>query len=285
MIKVNGYEITEKEFDMALEERKYVLRKKTLDKKDIEEVKDILIDGALMLKTAGDDNIGVSESDIESMISDIKKNFKTEEEFLEILAKTGDNPETLRDRVERNLKLRNFVQKKFFDSTDVSDEDMQKYYDQYPERFNKSEEVRASHILFAESDIDTALEIHEKLTETDADFAEHAKKHSTCPSGQNGGDLGFFDRGKMVPEFEKAAFETPVGQISDLVQSQFGYHIIKVTDKREGGKFELNEIKKELKQSMVNSIVNHKIHKFTEELRKTADIQIDSETMSKKIPS
>ncbi len=285
MIKVNGYEITEKEFDMALEERKYVLKKKTLEKNDIEEVKDILIDGALMLKTAGDENIKVNGSDIEEMISDIKKNFKTEEEFLAILAKTGDNLNTLRDRVERNLKLRNFVQKKFFDSTEVSDEDMQKYYDQYPERFNKSEEVRASHILFAESDKETALEIHEKLTETDADFAEHAKKHSTCPSGQNGGDLGFFDRGKMVPEFEQAAFATQVGQISDLVQSQFGYHIIKVTDKREGGKFELNEIKDQLKQSMVNSIVNHKIHKFTEELRGTADIQIDEEIFSKKIPS
>jgi peptidyl-prolyl cis-trans isomerase C len=219
------------------------------------------------------------------MVSQIKKNFKTDKEFEDVLAKTGDDPETMRERVERNLRLRNFVVKKFFDDTKVSDDDMRKYHDQFPERFIKGEEVRASHILFNEAEKDSALEIHEKLTEQGADFSECAKLHSVCPSGENGGDLGFFDRGKMVPEFERAAFDTAVGHISDIVQSQFGYHIIKVTDRREGGKFELDEIKDSLRQSMINSIVNHKINKFTSELRETADIQIDQEILTKKFSS
>ncbi len=283
MIKVNGYEITEKEFDMALEERRHVLKKNILDKRDVVEVKDILIDGALMLKSARDENTGVEQKDIDEMVNSIKKNFKTEKEFEEIISKTGDTLSSLRERVKRNLMLRNFVLRKFFDETEVSDGDLEKYYNQFPERFTKGEEVRASHILFNESDKDTALEVHEALTEGGDDFAEKAKLHSRCPSGENGGDLGFFDRGKMVPEFEKAAFETEVGQISDLIQTQFGYHIVKVTDRRAGGKFELGEIKEQLRQSMVNSIVNNKIMNYTQELRKSAEIIIDEDLLNKKM--
>lgn len=284
MIKVNGYEITEKEFDMALEERKYALRKNELEKRDVEEVADILIEGALMLEKAAGENITVSDQDIEDMIAKMKQSFKSEEDFLKVLEKTGDDMNTLRVRVERNLKLRNFVLKKFFEDTKVSDEDLLKYYEQYPERFTRGEEVRASHILFAETEKETALNVHEKLTEQNGDFAEEAKLYSICPSNEKGGDLGFFDRGKMVPEFEKAAFATPVGEISDLVQSQFGYHIIKVTDKRKGGKFELDEIREQLRQSMINSIVNHKIRKYTSELKAKADVQIDTGILSSKFP-
>ena len=284
MIKVNGYEITEKEFDMALEERKYVLKRHVLEEKEVEEVADILIEGVLMLEKAAGENITVSDQDIDDMISKMKQSFKSEEDFLKVLEKTGDDMNTLRVRVERNLKLRNFVLKKFFEDTKVSDEDLLKYYDQYPERFSRGDEVRASHILFAETEKETALNVHEKLTEHNGDFAEEAKLYSICPSKENGGDLGFFDRGKMVPEFEKAAFATPVGEISDLVQSQFGYHIIKVTDKREGGKFELDEVREQLRQSMINSIVNHKIRKYTSELKGKADIQIDTGILSSKFP-
>ncbi|MBN2858387.1 MAG: peptidylprolyl isomerase [Candidatus Delongbacteria bacterium] len=284
MIKVNGYEITEKEFDMALEERKYVLKRHVLEEKEVEEVADILIEGALMLEKAAGENITVSDQDIDDMISKMKQSFKSEEDFLKVLEKTGDDMNTLRVRVERNLKLRNFVLKKFFEDTKVSDEDLLKYYEQYPERFARGDEVRASHILFAETEKETALNIHEKLTEEKGDFAEEAKLYSICPSKENGGDLGFFDRGKMVPEFEKAAFATPVGEISDLVQSQFGYHIIKVTDKREGGKFELDEVREQLRQGMINSIVNHKIRKYTSELKEKADIQIDTGILSSKFP-
>jgi peptidyl-prolyl cis-trans isomerase C len=284
MIKVNGYEISEKEFDMACAERKFISKKKQLEKHEIEEVVNVLIDAVLMLETAKQENITVDETELSGTISKMKKSFKTEEDFKAALAKTGDTEESIKERVMKNLKLRNFVRKKFFDDTHVSDDDLNKYYDQYPERFNKGEEVRASHILFSEADKDKALEIHELLLNGD-DFAETAKLHSQCPSGQNGGDLGFFDRGRMVPEFELAAFEMQPGEISDIVQTQFGYHIIKLTDKKTGGKFELEEVREQLRQSMENSIVNHKIKKYTEKLRNEAEIVIDTEKLSKKFPA
>ena len=90
-------------------------------------------------------------------------------------------------------------------------------------------EVCASHILVKTEE--EAIKIKEKIQSGETTFEEMAKKHSLCPSRQVGGELGCFGRGQMVPEFEKAAFALPVGQISDPVQTQFGYHLIKVTEK------------------------------------------------------
>ena len=90
-------------------------------------------------------------------------------------------------------------------------------------------EVRASHIL-----VKTESEANELLGQIKAgqDFAELAKKHSDCPSGSRGGDLGFFTKGRMVKEFEDAAFGMEPGQVSEPVKTQFGYHLIKVTESR-----------------------------------------------------
>ena len=90
--------------------------------------------------------------------------------------------------------------------------------------------VKASHIL-VDSERE-ALNIKREIESGKTSFAEAARKHSKCPSGRNGGDLGFFGRGQMVPEFERAAFTLPVGQVSMPVQTQFGYHLIVVTDAR-----------------------------------------------------
>ena len=91
--------------------------------------------------------------------------------------------------------------------------------------------VRASHILVKTEDQAWALKT--KLTEG-ADFSDMAMTYSMCPSKEKGGDLGYFGRGQMVPEFEYAAYSTPVGQVSDPVKTRFGWHLIKVTRKMRG---------------------------------------------------
>lgn len=90
-------------------------------------------------------------------------------------------------------------------------------------------EVRASHLLVP-SQAD-ALKCREEIT-SGTDFADVAKRVSSCPSSSRGGDLGYFKRGQMVPQFDKAAFELPVGQLSEPIQTQFGWHLLVVTDKR-----------------------------------------------------
>nr|WP_282705996.1 peptidylprolyl isomerase [Desulfatibacillum aliphaticivorans] len=124
----------------------------------------------------------------------------------------------------------------------VTDAEIRKFYDDNLEsRFTKPEEVRASHILFGTKDAKTAeekeaikkqaQEVLLKAKKPGADFAALAREYSSCPSKEKGGDLNFFTKERMVPEFSKAAFSMEVGEISSLVETQFGYHIIKVTDK------------------------------------------------------
>ena len=93
--------------------------------------------------------------------------------------------------------------------------------------FGSKEKVRCSHILV--EDKQKAEELLQSL-KNGADFSELAKQHSKCPSGRSGGDLGKFGRGKMVKEFDAVAFDLEVGQLSDLVKTQFGYHVLKRTE-------------------------------------------------------
>jgi peptidyl-prolyl cis-trans isomerase C len=91
-------------------------------------------------------------------------------------------------------------------------------------------EVRASHIL-VESETEAA-QLRQEIVGGQKEFAEAAKAVSKCPSGRNGGDLGFFGRGRMVPEFDQAAFTQPVGEVSEPIKTQFGYHLLVVTETR-----------------------------------------------------
>ena len=91
-------------------------------------------------------------------------------------------------------------------------------------------EVRASHILV--SNVYQAEQIRKDILDGNGTFEEYAQIYSKCPSGQKGGDLGYFKRGQMVPQFEVAAFNLPVGEISKPIWTQFGWHLIKVTDRR-----------------------------------------------------
>lgn len=131
-----------------------------------------------------------------------------------------------------------------------ADEKAQKaYFEKNKEQFG-NKQVRASHILMDKED--EAQKVLDEVNKAGSDFAALAKKHSKDPgSGTNGGDLGLFGRGRMVPEFEKAAFNTPKGKVvPTLVKSQFGYHIIKVVDVQGDDKAEFDKVKDQVKQRL-----------------------------------
>lgn len=131
----------------------------------------------------------------------------------------------------------------------ISQEEARAYYDEHPEQFVDPASVRASHILVEdEAKAEAVLkEIGEGVS-----FEEAAQKYSKCPSNAKGGDLGFFTRGKMVPEFEEAAFAMATGEISQPVKTQFGSHIIKVVEKKEAATTPFDEIEAQLTQHLLS---------------------------------
>lgn len=141
-----------------------------------------------------------------------------------------------------------YVIKTVLESVSVDDEEIRKFYEDNQDSFGETQKVKASHILVG--DLEKAEKLYNEILDG-ADFAQIAKENSTCPSSKQGGDLGLFGRGQMVKEFENSAFSLEIGEISKPVKTQFGYHLIKLTDKVKEKKKEFEDVKDELKKTLI----------------------------------
>ncbi len=146
--------------------------------------------------------------------------------------------------------LTKFAISRAIENVKVTDEEAKRFYDENPERFNAGESVNASHILVDSEE--RALEIRAEVESGAITFAEAAKKYSSCPSKENGGELGTFGRGQMVKEFEDAAFAMNVGEMSAPVKTQFGYHLIFLNEKSESTVLSYEEIAPQLKEQLLS---------------------------------
>lgn len=150
----------------------------------------------------------------------------------------------------------------------VSDKDVKRAYDDLVVNAPEMKERRASHILIKDEKKANAILIKAQKT---SDFSKLAKENSEGPSAPNGGDLGYFVPGEMVPEFSKTAFEMEVGAVSDkIVKTQFGYHIIKVIEERVRTKPALDDVKDQIKKQLAQGVVSEKM----QELRKNATVEL-----------
>lgn len=167
--------------------------------------------------------------------------------------------------------IKQFAIRDLLDTVKVEDEELQSFYDANGAMFKNEESVTASHILVDNED--KANEILEALN-GDKSFEDAAQEFSSCPSAQNGGDLGNFTRGKMVPEFETAAFELEVGQVSGVVPTQFGFHIIKLTDKTEAAQMSFEEAKSDIANTVLLQKQQEVYLAKVEEIKATVTVEI-----------
>lgn len=167
--------------------------------------------------------------------------------------------------------LKQYAITKLLSDVKVSEEDMIAFYNNEKESFIEPEKVRASHIL-----VDTeekALEILKEIN-NGLSFEEAASKYSTCPSKEVGGDLGEFTKGKMVPEFENAAFSMKEGEISQPVKTQFGYHLIKLVYKKESSLVPYENVKEQIEKYLLNLKQQEKYTKSTESLKEKYEVKM-----------
>ena len=158
-----------------------------------------------------------------------------------------------------------------------------KYYDENIEYFKQEETVRASHILVQTSEnaekkeLDEALakivDIREKIVGGES-FESLAMEYSDCPSGANGGDLGEFGHGQMVPPFDRAVFALEPGELSQPVQTQFGFHLIKLVEKNEGQTIAYTDVEPQIVEYLVDQKVQAKINEIVEKLRDKAVVKL-----------
>lgn len=192
------------------------------------------------------------------------------------LDKGPEIEEKLQD-LKKRLIVESFLKKKVEAESQVSDADLQKFYEQNKDKFKSGEQMRASHIL-----VKTEKEAKEILAQIKAggNFEELAKKNSVDSSSAKGGDLGWFGKGSMVPAFEKAALSLKEGQVSGVVKSDFGFHIIKLTGKRAAGIRPLEEVKDQIKGAIMPTKQQEVFQKIKEELKKTAKISVKEDVLN-----
>lgn len=168
--------------------------------------------------------------------------------------------------------LKKHAVNKLMNEISVSGEEVERFYNENKALFFGQESVRASHIL-VDNEIE-AKRIYNEINEG-MSFEEAAKKYSNCPSKSNGGDLGYFTRGRMVPEFENAAFGLEIGKVSSPVKSQFGYHLIKVTDKKPAEQKSFDESKNQIANMLLANKQQEVFYKKLEELKDKYEVKVN----------
>jgi len=297
-VTVNGIDITEAELQKLVKpqlERMAQQNKQlppaftqTLEKRIRQQILDRIIVGRLLDEKVKEANIVVTEQEVISQITKIaaaQSPPMTLEELKKKTAEYGQDFDEIKQQIRKGMTYQKIVESQRAGKINITEEDAKKYYDENPTQFDVQEQVRASHILIkpdttdpntdpnqAKAQAKTKIEDLLKQVQDGADFAELAKANSACPSAAQGGDLKFFARGKMVPPFEKAAFALEVGKVSDIVETQFGYHIIKVTDRKDATTISFEQARDNIIKRLTQQKQSELDNKYVESLKAEANI-------------
>ena len=233
---------------------------------------DNMINAALIRQAAADQGISVSDADVQAQVDELKAGFADDAQFQEALAQAGMDEATLVEQVRETLVTEELITKLTSD-TPVTEEEIAEYYDGNVAQFEEQAAVHASHILFEPDDKATAEDVLAEI-KGGADFAALAKQHSKDPgSAANGGDLGW-PTTPYVPEFQAACDALDEGEVSELVETTFGWHIIKVIEKREARQKPLDEVSEQIEQLITQQRNADAYQTYLDDLRAEAEIEI-----------
>lgn len=206
--------------------------------------------------------------------SQVTSRFDDDSELQSALRDAGKTREQLMNDLRENLTIDRFLQGRL-GVIEVTETEVRAFFEENKERYAQPEVVRARHILIRDTDALARIRAIKARLDRGADFAEEARQHSQDGSGQNGGDLGFFQRGRMVPSFETAAFLCPVGQVTAPVQTQFGWHLIKVEEHRAAQTALYEERREDASRRALETKRQEKIKVFIEGLRRRATVRVN----------
>lgn len=281
--KVNGVGIERKYLESQISFLENQLKLMGKNPKEIpkevmeEEALNSLIEIELIYQDAKSKKISAKKEEIEKRLEDFKGSFKENSKYEEYLKKNDLSEKEVKKEIEREIVIDKYIDEELFkDLKPASEGDAKKFYEENPSYFIEPEKVRASHILISVPENATDKEKKEAKKKAESilkdlkkgeNFEEVAKEKSDCPSKKNGGDLGYFTRGQMVKPFEDAAFSLETGQLSGIVETKFGYHIIKVLDHKKEGKIEFEKVKERIKSYLdgekKKSIFKEKINELS----------------------
>lgn len=293
IVRVNGDEITRGEIQEVMQATMQQMAQQLppqqlqqMQAQIYNNVQDQLVTKKLMDAAVSAAQVEVSDEDLATAMTEIRASVPPGQELEAALAASGTTIEELTANVKEQLATRKFLESKTEGIADATEAEVKEFYDTNPERFQKPEGVSASHILisFDESDTDEIkatkkVDLEALRSEIIAEtitFEDAAAQNSSCPSKAQGGSLGTFGKGQMVPEFEVAAFTQEIDEVGDVVETQFGYHIIKVTERQEAGTVDFDEAKEQIMTFLSGQKKQEAVAAFIKSLRDAATIEIVS---------
>lgn len=286
LARVNGKDVTREEFEHLIKnmeagqgqqvpaERRDEIYRGALDQ---------LVTYTVLTQELKARSITVPDAEVDEFIRGIRQQFKDDASFKKALADRGTTEQKLRDDARTNMGINKLVEAELATMQPASEAESRDFYAKNPKEFEQPEAIRASHILIRADEKADAAAKQKARAEAEAvlkkakageDFAQLAKQHSADGSAQQGGDLDFFPRGQMVPAFEQAAFALQNGQISGIVETQFGFHIIKVTDRRAASVVPFEKVDPQIRQYLTEKNKKTRADSFVEELKKKARIEV-----------
>ncbi|MCH8067527.1 MAG: peptidylprolyl isomerase [Nanoarchaeota archaeon] len=253
-----------------------------------------IIEQKLQIQYAKQNRIEATKSDIDNAIEEIKTNNNFSDEMLVMaLEREGLTIEKYRTSLKQQITLSKILSSEVGGRIKVNEKEIVRHYKKNKKKFLTPEEVKASHIIFVVNNKEDRVESAKqrkkalrvlKLVKKGKDFKELARTYSEGPSKNSGGDLGWVKKGAMISSFEKAAFSLGKDEISGLVKTDYGYHIIKVEDRREAKNRTLDETRDEIQKILYKKKYNEKLDNWMVELKKDAFIEIylDKKSLKKR---
>lgn len=288
LVKVNGTAITQLEVDRAVKvmlaqsQVKQPLPPETMKQAEAAAIEQLTA-AELLYQEAAKLAIPDLDKQIAEKVALNRAKFKSETEFLDALKGIDMTPQDMQEFTRKDIVINNFIEKKFAANAAATEAESRKFYDENLDQyFKQPETVRASHILISADEKATPEERKKAKEKAEAllkrlkageEFAALAKAESVCPSSTQGGDLGTFGRGQMVGPFEDSVFALKPGEVSGLVETQFGYHIIKLIEKQELKTEKFEDVKDKIANFLKGQKVQQELSSFMDELKKSAKIE------------
>jgi parvulin-like peptidyl-prolyl isomerase len=243
---------------------------------------DTLIDIELLYQESQRRGFEISEERIEEQLNSLRTQFGDEEGYAAALEQIGISDGELRTELGRQLAIQEMIDKDITPATTVSEQESTDFYENNPAFFFSPEQVRASHILILvspDAGEEEKSEARSRITEirkrivAGEDFAELAGQFSEDGSSMNGGDLGYFQREQMVKPFADAAFSLQIGELSEVVTTQYGFHLIRVTDRKAESVVPFEQVQLKIFEYLQREKVMVAIEELAAQLRSQAEIQ------------
>ena len=243
---------------------------------------DSLIEREVLYQQSQKVGIQVSDQKVDDQLAGIKKRFPNETEYKNALSKMNLSEDEVKVQIKRGLSIRELIDQQITSKVVINDEESKAYYDKNPQMFKQPEQIKASHILIkvdAKADDAQNAEARKKIEAVQqklkdgGDFAALAKEYSEGPSSAKGGDLGYFKRGQMVKPFEEAALALKPNEVSDIVETRFGYHLIIVYDIKPEQTLTYADVKDKINQRMKQEKIEKEAVKYDDKLKKDAKLE------------